>query len=296
MAQKGRIYKKDASWWFRYKSPVIRDGHKIWKDRYVKLAPADQFASALAVEKSGLIDSYKTELDTSKMTPSTMQCVNDFIEHVYFPRRETAGDLKPSTTVGYKNLWTCHLKARFEGKRMCDLNSRTAQQLLNQIALDRPELSSQTMKHLKWFPVSVFKLAVLEGAFNPDAKNPFEGADIPKTRHKAEPTRYSTLDTVVRMIEVLDEPAATVVAVAAFTGLRKSEIQGLRWEDLDGNQLHIRRAAWRTTAVDETKTAARPLRLRKLPIIPILAEYLEAHRNGADYPADGFIFVSWPQV
>src|ERR1700693_1022721 len=117
MAQKGRIYKKDASWWFRYKSPVIRDGHKIWKDRYVKLAPADQFASALAVEKSGLIDSYKTELDTSKMTPSTMQFVNDFIEHVYFPRREAARDLKPSTLVGYKNLHAHHLKPRFEGLR-----------------------------------------------------------------------------------------------------------------------------------------------------------------------------------
>jgi integrase len=286
MAQKGRIYKKDASWWFRYKSPVIVGQTKIWQDRYVKLAPADQFASALQVEKAGLIDAYKTDLDTSKMTPSSVQFLNDFIEHVYFPKREAAGDLRASTLVGYKNLWTRHLKPRFESLRMCDFNSRVAQQLLNAIAYDRPELSAQTMKHLKWFPVSVFKLAVLEGAFNPDAKNPFEDADIPKTRHKAEPTRYSTLDTVVRMIEVLDEPAATVVAVAAFTGLRKSEIQGLRWEDLDGNQLNIRRAAWRTTKVDETKTAASAA---PVPIIPILAEYLAAHRNG--YPADGFIFT-----
>jgi integrase len=287
MAQKGRIYKKDASWWFRYKSPVIRDGQKIWKDRYVKLAPADQFASALAVGKSGLIDKYKAEMDTSNMTPSTMQLVNDFIEHVYFPRRESAGDLKPSTLVGYKNLWSRHLKSRFEGMRMCDFNSRTAQQLLNQIALDRPELSSQTMKHLKWFPVSVFKLAVLAGAFSPDAKNPFFDADIPKTpQHTSEPTRHATLDVVVSMINALDEPAATVIAVAAFTGLRKSEIQGLRWEDLDDNQLYVRRAAWRTTTIDATKTKASAA---PVPIIPVLAEYLEAHRNGD--PADGFIFV-----
>lgn len=286
MAQKGRIYKKDASWWFRYKSPVIRDGQRLWKDRYVKLAPADQFASALQVEKAGLIDAYKIDLDTSKMMPSSVQLLNDFIEHVYFPKREAARDLRASTVVGYKNLWAHHLKPRFEGLRICDFNTRTAQQLLNQIAFDRPELSSQTMRHLKWFSVSVFKLTVLEGAFNPDAKNPFESADIPKTRYKAEQTRYSTLDTVVRMIEVLDEPAATVVAVAAFTGLRKSEIQGLRWEDLDGNQLHIQRAAWRTTKIDETKTASSAA---PVPIIPVLADYLEAHRNGC--PADGFIFT-----
>ena len=286
MAQKGRIYKKDASWWFRYKSPVIRDGQKIWKDRYVKLAPADQFASALAVEKSGLIDSYKNELDSSKMTPSTMQFVNDFIEHVYFPRRETARDLKPSTLVGYKNLHAHHLKPRFEGLRMCDFTIKTAQTILNQIAKDRPDLSAQTMKHCKWFSVSVFKLATMEDAFNPNAKNPFAEADIPKTQHKPTPTRHATLDVVVSMINALDEPAATVVALAAFSGLRKSEIQGLRWEDFDGNQLHVRRAAWRTTTIHETKTTASAA---TVPVIPVLADYLEAHRNG--YPADGFVFT-----
>ena len=83
------------------------------------------------------------------------------------------------------------------------------------------------------------------------------------------------------MINVLDEPAATVVAVAAFAGLRKSEIQDLRWEDLDGNQLHVRRAAWRTTTIHETKTAASAA---TVPIIQVLANYLKAHRNG--YPAE----------
>lgn len=285
MAQKGRIYKKDSSWWFRYKSPVILNDRKVWKDRYVKLAPADQYTSSLAVEKAGLIDSYRSDLDTSKMTPSTMQSVNDFIEHVYFPHRKASGDLRLSTMVGYKNLHARHLKPRFEGMRMCDFTVKTAQQILNQIAQERPDLSSQTMKHLKWFSVSVFKLAAMEGAFNPNAKNPFFEVDIPKTQHKSEPTRYATLDTIVSMINALEEPAATVIAFAAFTGLRKSEIQGLRWEDLDGDQLHVRRAAWRTTTIAETKTDASEA---PVPIIPILADYLEAHRNGS--PADGFIF------
>jgi len=88
------------------------------------------------------------------------------------------------------------------------------------------------------------------------------------------------------MINALDEPAATVVATAAFSGLRKSELQGLRWEDLADNQLHVRRTAWRTTIVSETtKTAASE---GAVPVIPVLAKYLEAHRNG--FPADGFIF------
>src|SRR5260370_5953871 len=88
------------------------------------------------------------------------------------------------------------------------------------------------------------------------------------------------------MIDVLDEPAATVVATAVFSGLRKAEIQGLRWEDLKGKELHVSRSAWRTTAVQEVKTEASK---GSAPVIPILAEHLEEHRNG--FPNDGFIFV-----
>ncbi len=89
------------------------------------------------------------------------------------------------------------------------------------------------------------------------------------------------------MIDVLPEPAATVVALAAFSGLRKSEIQGLRWEDLKRNELHVQRTAWRPThVVEQTKTEASRA---GVPVIPELAKHLANHRN--DFPADGFIFT-----
>jgi integrase len=65
------------------------------------------------------------------------------------------------------------------------------------------------------------------------------------------------------------------------------EIQGLRWEDLKGNELHVQRTAWRPTqVVEQTKTEASR---GTVPIIPELAKYLENHRNG--FPAEGFIFT-----
>jgi integrase len=36
------------------------------------------------------------------------------------------------------------------------------------------------------------------------------------------------------MLAILPEPAATMVAVAAFTGARKGEIRGFLWQDYDG--------------------------------------------------------------
>jgi integrase len=221
------------------------------------------------------------------MTADTMQPINDFIERVYFPSRR--GELRASTLLGYKNLHAHHLKTRFEGLRLCDFRLQIAQDILNRIARENPRLSSQTLKHCKWFSVSVFNFAAQHGAFNPEAKNPFFHAAIPKTpQYRSEPTRYTTLDQVLDMVEALDEPAATVVALAAFSGLRKSEIQGLRWEDLRGHELHVQRTAWRPThVVEQTKTEASR---GAVPVIPELAKHLENHRNGS--PSDGFIFSS----
>lgn len=77
------------------------------------------------------------------------------------------------------------------------------------------------------------------------------------------------------------------MALAAFSGLRKSEIQGLRREDLKDEELYVRRSAWRPThVVEQTKTQASKA---PVPVVPILAKYLKAHRNGST--SEGFIFA-----
>src|SRR5712692_1286852 len=285
MAQKGRIYKKDSSWWFRFKTPIIQNGKKVWRDRYERLAPAAAFDSVAQVRKSGLLAQFRDDLNTTQMTPSMMLLVNDFIDKIYFPHKTDT--LRPSTLTGYKDFFRRNLKPKFEGLRMHEMKLHVAQRVLDDIAKENPHLSPGALKHLKWLGVAIFDFAAQQGAFNPDAKNPFSGVSIPKTRHAPHPTRHATLDDVVAMIDVLDEPAATIVALAAFSGLRKSEIQGLRWEDLRGDELHVQRTAWRPTQIiEETKTLASKA---PVPVIPILAKYLEAHRDG--YPSDGFIFT-----
>jgi integrase len=286
MMQNGKIYVKGNRWYFRYQEPVIADGQKVWRDKYINLGPRKRFSSRTAAEKEcrQVINDVLGKADT--MTADNMQPVNHFIEKIYFPSRKD--DLRASTLVGYKNLHSRHLKSRFDGLRLCDFKLQVAQEILNRIARENPHLSSQTMKHLKWFSVSVFNFAARQGAFNPEAKNPFFEVAIPKTpQHRSEPTRFATLDQVLDMIDVLREPAATVVALAAFSGLRKSEIQGLRWEDLKRNELHVQRTAWRPThVVEQVKTEASRA---GVPVIPELAKHLENHRN--NFPADGFIFT-----
>jgi integrase len=287
--QKGRVYKRGDWWMFRYKVPEMKGGKKIWRDRYEKLAPLHQYSTPGAIERDGLLAKFRDSLDTSKITPNTMQLLTDFIERVYFPAKKSSGALKASTLVGYDNLYEHHFKPRISGKRMCDFAPRVAQQFVDAVAAEHfaagKPLSSGTLKHIKWFGVSVFDHAKNAGAFPDQFENPFFRIKIPKSKYVARPTRYATLDSVLDMIAVLPDTAATVVAVAAFAGLRKSEIQGLKWEDLRDGELHISRSAWRTTTLEETKTAASNA---PVPVLKILAEHLEVHRNGY---AEGFVFT-----
>jgi integrase len=79
----------------------------------------------------------------------------------------------------------------------------------------------------------------------------------------------------------------TVVAVAAFSGLRLSELRGLRWGDYSDESINVRRAVWRTH-VGPTKTVEAEA---AVPVLPILKRILEAHRGTVDSQPDNYIFA-----
>lgn len=90
------------------------------------------------------------------------------------------------------------------------------------------------------------------------------------------------------MLEILPEPAATVVAAAMFTGVRKGELRALRWENYGGANLWITQSAWRGE-VEEPKTVASK---DGIPVIAPLRERLEHFRELSGRPRQGFIFAN----
>jgi integrase len=63
--------------------------------------------------------------------------------------------------------------------------------------------------------------------------------EIPRARPAGETHAYS-LEEEVRMLAILPESAATVVAMAAFTGARKGEIRGFLWQNYDGYTIELK--------------------------------------------------------
>ncbi|MCU1299108.1 MAG: phage integrase [Acidobacteriaceae bacterium] len=90
------------------------------------------------------------------------------------------------------------------------------------------------------------------------------------------------------MLNLLPEPAVTVVATAAFTGLRKGELRGLDWKDYADAELRISRSVWSQEVSDpKTRKSKSPI-----PVISPLASFLERHRQAARSPQHGWIFAA----
>jgi integrase len=68
-----------------------------------------------------------------------------------------------------------------------------------------------------------------------------------------------------------------ILLTAAFTGLRASELRGLRWADvdLDGRQLHVQQRVDKRNVAGPPKSSAGE---RKVPLPPIVVNTLKEHR------------------
>ena len=85
---------------------------------------------------------------------------------------------------------------------------------------------------------------------------------------------------------MLPEPAATICAVAAYTGARAGEIQGLRWENWHDDALYIEQSVWNGIVGEpKTKRSKAPV-----PVIPRLASTLTRWRVQQGNPRKGWMF------
>ena len=185
--------------------------------------------------------------------------MQDFVSQVYFPNME--GEKRASTLKGYKARWDSQLKARCGHFRLKEFGTPEAHKVLADIGRENPELRRSTLHHLRSLLSGIFRHAIQQGYLK--SANPIREAAIPKAPEGDETYAYS-LSEVMMMLRLLPDPARTIVAVAAFAGLRRSEIRGLEWPDYNGQEIKVMRSVWKSV-VDQPKT-----RKSKAPV-PVIA-------------------------
>jgi integrase len=205
----------------------------------------------------------------------------DYWDKHYLPW--ATANLKPSTLHGYKQAFNQHLKARFRTTPLKDITTPSATKFLGQLAEEDAQ-GERTISHTKWIASGIYKHAIATGFA---AHNPWPDSKcLVKTQPPTKGEAYSMAEALA-MIEAVDRvDAKLALSLACFVGMRKGEIQVLRWEDFVGDGVRIERAMSRTKVQDETKTGKARMGLVIEPVKSLLQQWREMNCN----PSTGWLF------
>ena len=147
-------------------------------------------------------------------------------------------------------------------------------------------LTKTTLQHIKSVLSTIFTYAKNEGAF--DGANPVDGVLIPRRAKEPGETHAYDLAQVLQILDRLPLLERSLVATAAFAGLRQGELRGLEWTDYMGTELVIKRSIWMSVVNLPMTRASRD----SVPVIPALTEILDEYRRSMGSPEAGVVFHS----
>jgi integrase len=239
-----------------------------WRTRVKKLAPfCDDYRTMASVQS--IAQEILGPHNTRQARPEPTASVAGFISNTYLPYCKA--NLRPSTYFGYCHLYKKLIETPLGTTRLRDFGPVEGDKLLADIASEK-QRARTVLNNVKSFLSGAFRYAVRTGLIR---FNPMRETVVPRTGKPMVNMHAYTLEEIEAMLKVLPEPSRTAVLVAALTGLRHSEIRGLRWEDFTGDELRVQRSVW-ASHVTETKTKASTA---SVPVIPMLRKALAAHRK-----------------
>lgn len=205
--------------------------------------------------------------------------------------------LRPNTQDYYERLWDAYLEKRKRAKL-----ARITPKAIYDILKDC-DGKSRTQKALYGMLYTMLKKAVEWGYLD---RNPCERVEPPKYKAKEKrPYTETELLEVVKAVEKEPVQFQLIFCFAAMLGMRRSEIVGLKWSDIDfdAGTLSIRRAAARKvgegTYIDDTKTERSK---RTLYLDDVMLDKLRTHRAeqaerrlklANKWQGEDWIFTQW---
>ena len=177
---------------------------------------------------------------------------------------------RASTRNFYKDILRRHLAPKFACYRLCDIHTPDVQIFLNQKA---ERYAPSVLYHIRATLSRTYASAKEWGYVE---SNPAHGVRLPQKR-TIRPKITFEPPQVEKIHGKLKEPHRTLVLVAAVTGMRISELFGLKWSDVDFERrlLRVRRTYYRGSfGLPKNQTSE-----RVIPISPGLVHALQRHKT-----------------
>lgn len=201
-------------------------------------------------------------------------------------KRVEADDRERTTVRQYRQHVDLHINPRIGREKLADLTPKQIEVFRNDLLahLSRP-MARKVLTSLK----SLLKVAkyahvaqdVSVGRNKRSEPKPEIGRDIP------------TAAEVKRLVEAAkgNVKLHALLLTAALTGLRASELRGLRWSDVDlkAGELHVRQRADRYSVIGAPKSDSS---VRTIPIAPDLIAALKVWKLACPKGEAGLVFPS----
>jgi integrase len=208
--------------------------------------------------------------------------------------RLAEGSLKPSAAKSYRSMVRTHLKPAFGAYRSDRFTLTVVEQWRAGIA---KKIRAGTMAPKFYVNLKNLLNAIVGWARHPDRQylahdpiGPLPKIDLPKAKKRPhfEPPQVA----VILKAAAATPPDDTIIRVAVYAGLRRGEIFGLRWPDLDagngqdGGRLHVRRSLYQGS-ITTPKTEDSD---RVVDVPQRLLDDLEVYKLMSPLIGDGYVF------
>ena len=265
-------FKEGNYWWL-----LVRDSSETGsrKRQRIKLAKADM--PVREVQK--IVDEKLRPMNQGLALTGSAMSFSDFMDDAYIPRylpKKVApgcpAHLSSSTRLSYSGMINKYLRPDLGGKCLRDLTRSTLQDYFSRKAA---EASYPTISKIRDALSSILRSAVDVEYLN---KNPMEGLRLPKDRRAVRPKPTITPEQFANLVQLISEPYATMIFTAVWTGLRVSELIGLKWRCIHVDSLTVEerycRGDWSVpkTAASAATIGATPeviTRMLRLPTLTV---------------------------
>jgi len=221
--------KREGKWWYLlYWHDEFQQGRRVRKRIRVKLAPA-----TMPLREVQKIAAEKLRPMNQGLIPlGSATSFEDYVESTYIP--VVLPLLAKSTCERSKSVIKLNLKPAFETLPLRDLTPLTVQRFLSGMASS--ELSHESKDKVRDVLSAILGSAVQFGLL---VKNPVEGLKLPPAKRGRKSKPYVTPQQLYALLELIAEPYASMVFVAVYTGLRPSELVGLRWRNVHSDSICV---------------------------------------------------------
>jgi len=221
--------KREGKWWYLlfWQDEFVK-GRRVRKRKRIKLASAtmpEREVRKVAAEAL-------RPLNQGLLSLGSATNFQEFIESVYVPT--VLPLMATSTSKRYQGVIKNYLIPNFGELPLRDITPLNAQRYFSGMA--NLDLSHESKDKIRDVLSSILGSAVRYGLL---VKNPAEALRLPPPKRGRLSKPYITPQQFKALVELVPEPYGTMVFVAVYTGLRASELIGLRWRNIHADSITI---------------------------------------------------------